>query len=288
MIKLKVRCFKITTEISFPMFGKEIIIGFEDVEDFALETYKENIVTQALRLQKIFNFYDENSELSRLNDLRKITASKELLYVIKTALKYCKLSEGKYDIAKGVLFIAKKKNMPVSNISCSYKDILIENDYITLLNENILVDLGSIAKGYIVDCLSNYIKSLGFDNFFIDARGDIMFNNYYVQIGIQDSRLNGLVHEFVLESGSVATSGDYLQYFDSFENNHLLNNKEYSSVTVVHKSLMIADVLATVISVSGKEFILKHKDILEHIPIFILDKYGKIVQDSLNSIKVKH
>lgn len=277
-----------TTEISFPMFGKEIVIGFEDVNDFILETHKEDIVKEALRLQKIFNIYDKESELSKLNTERKIKASEDLLFVLKTAINYCELSEGKYDISKGMLFIAKKQKVPVSNVSCSYKDIEIKDNLITLKNENVLIDLGSIAKGYIVDALKKYISDIGFDNFFIDGRGDMTFTNYYSEIGIQDSRLGGVVHEFVLESGSVATSGDYLQYFDSFENNHLLNNTDYSSVTVVHDSLMIADVLATVISVSGKDFVKNQVEMLKDIPLFILDKYGKIVYDSLKEIEVSH
>ncbi|MCF7866517.1 FAD:protein FMN transferase [Candidatus Woesearchaeota archaeon] len=274
------------TEISFPMFGKEIVIGFEDVDDGILEFNKEDIVSEALRLQKVFNFYDGDSELSKLNKNRKIRASDDFLFVLNSALKYCELSDGKYDISKGFLFIARKNKVPISNIGCSYNDIVVKENLVTLVNDDVLVDLGSIAKGFIVDSLNKYISDLGFIDFFIDARGDMVFNNYYSEIGIQDSRSKGVVHEFVLESGSVATSGDYLQYFDSFENNHLLNNSFYSSVTVVHDSLMIADVLATVISVSGKDFINDHKDLFENIPIFVLDKFGKIVYDSLNIVEV--
>lgn len=272
------------TEIRFPLFGKEIVIGFDDVDEGRLAQYQEAIVAEALRLQKIFNFYDEESELSRLNRERSIFASPELLEVTRTALTYCELSGGKYDITQGAAFLERKKGVQPRLRRCTYKDVIVFGENITLADEEVMVDLGSIAKGYIADRLKAFLIAKGFDHFFIDARGDLLFYRYHSEIGIQDSRGKGVVHEFSLENGAVATSGDYLQYVDTYEESHLLGGREYSSVTVIHDSLMLADVLATVTSVSGKDVL--EQEAFAKEALFILDKHGQVARDTLQLVEV--
>ena len=273
------------TEIRFPLFGDELVIGFEDVDETRLEKNKEAIVKEALRLQRVFNFYDKHSELSKLNRERVHWASPELLFVLKTALTYCELTNGRYDISQGQAFLKRKAGSTVQVKDCSYKDIIINAEHVTLAHDDVLIDLGSIAKGYIADALETFIASRGFDQFFIDARGDVLFHNYRSEIGIQGSRTTAQVHEFTMKNGGVATSGDYLQYLGTYDENHLLGNQDYSSVTVVHDSLMIADVLATVISVTGKSLLAA--DLLAEEALYILDKEGIVAHNTLQLIEVR-
>ena len=61
-----------------------------------------------LRLQKIFNFYDSESELSILNAKRRLEVSDDLLKVIKKAIKFSLLTNGRYDISLGKNMLERK------------------------------------------------------------------------------------------------------------------------------------------------------------------------------------
>jgi thiamine biosynthesis lipoprotein ApbE len=90
------------------LFGGEVEITIFDVEEPIAKDLLESTYEEGLRLQKIFNFYDKESELSKLNKERKIRASLSLLEVINTALRFCTLTGGKYDISLGKSIIQRK------------------------------------------------------------------------------------------------------------------------------------------------------------------------------------
>ena len=76
-------------EIEFIIYGE----SYEKVQKIIDEIYIE-----ALKFQKIFNFFDETSELSQLNKKRKMKVSKDLLHVLRKAIQFSKITNGKYDI----------------------------------------------------------------------------------------------------------------------------------------------------------------------------------------------
>jgi FAD:protein FMN transferase len=245
----------------FPLFGKNISITLYDIEETLAEVVFDDIYKEALRLQKIFNFYDKDSELSGLNKIKKMKVSDDMLYVLKSAIKYARQTNGLYDITKGKEFLQRKNSTPIKKVLCSYKDISLNetDNLVELLHPDVLIDLGSIAKGYITDKLAEYIKELGIESALIDSRGDLkIFGNTLEMIWVQHPRKeNGKLKPFFLENMSAATSGDYNQFFGDYENSHILNKKDFCSVTVVAENLMDADAAATCISVLGKEGVME-------------------------------
>jgi thiamine biosynthesis lipoprotein ApbE len=106
----------------------------------------------------------------------------------------------------------------------------------------------------------------------------ISFGKYTENMSIQHPRDKGkTIYSLNLRNKSVATSGDYNQYYDgNFDKSHILNSKNIISVTVIHKSLAHADVLATAIFVSGSK----------NLKRFSKEKYLIITKD-LRIIKSK-
>lgn len=247
------------------LFGKNIVIIFYNVSIVVIESIIDEIYIEAKRLEKIFNFYDKSSELSALNKKRDLSVSKDLLFVIKKAIKYSKLTNGEYDISLGKNILNRKSNKSLIKLNCSYKDIIIKDNKIKLKNNDVLIDLGSIAKGYIVDKLADFILNKGIEDFFIDARGDLKtIGNHFETIDIENPRKkDNIIATIKLKNLSIATSGDYNQYFDNFDNSHILNKKDLISVSVISKNLNDADVFASVIFLLDKkkrqEFISKNK-----------------------------
>ncbi len=232
----------------FRLFGGELLLIIYTEKNpgmIAKEFYSE-----ALRLEKIFNLFDEKSELSELNQKRKLKLSEELTEVIKKSLEFSKLSGGKYDISLGKRIMQRKKGEEEDKKECSYKDIKLNGNFVTLKNKSVMIDLGSIAKGYITDKLGKFLISNGIKEFVIDSRGDILFSgNYEHIIGVQHPRKNERLLSIKIKNKSIATSGDYHQFYGTFDKSHIINQKDLVSVTVIAENLTEADVYATVLFV---------------------------------------
>lgn len=262
------------TTFSRKLMGGLIEITLYEINsDLALplleETYEEG-----LRLQKIFNFFDSESELSLLNKKRSKKVSKELLEVISKALEYCKKTKGKYDLSIGKQIIQRKKGEEVKPIKSSYKNIIIKGNEISLNHEDVLIDLGSIAKGYIVDKLVEFLIKKGVKNGLVDARGDIRaFGNKQQVINIQHLRdKSKIIYPFTLKNSGVATSGDYNQYYGDHEKSHILGKNDLISVTVISKKLAEADVLATSILVLNEDEVEKFIKLKKDFQVLTIDK----------------
>lgn len=236
------------------LFGKEIEITVYDIEEKKANRIIDKTHKEALRLQKIFNFYDKESELSLLNKERKLKVSQELLEILTKSISIAKITKGNYDPSLGKYIKQRKESQKEEKILASYKDILIEKDLVILKNENILLDFGSIAKGYITDKIGEFLKMNKVNEFMIDSRGDILFSGKINHIvPIQHPRKDIEIHKIRLTNQAVATSGDYNQYYSSFNKSHILNKKEIISATVVADTLDQADVFATALIVTEKK-----------------------------------
>ncbi len=239
--------------------------------------------------------YLENSEISRFNRHRSrewFPVSDQLLSVLIAAKKINKLSSGAFDITIASLVNlwgfgpTVQYNMPdpdqIKNALQLTGSQLVEvrenPPAIRKSNPLLQIDLSAIAKGYGVDLISQYLISSGFANHLVEIGGEIVAKGHNIQnqpwqIKIEhpanDSDTQS--HIISLQDLAVATSGDYRNYF-------IKNNKHYShtldprtgkpvthhlaSVSVLDKSAMKADALATALMVMGEkkglDFVTKH------------------------------
>ncbi len=231
--------------ISKPLFGGEIDFVIYDAPQDVVEGVVEEVYAEALRLQEIFNMYSPDSEVSSLNASRRAAVSDALLDVLGEALAFSRLTDGSYDVTLGKSILSRKKG-EIMVPDCSYKDVLIEGDEVALTHPDVLLDLGSIAKGYIVDRLAECLQEDGVAEFLIDARGDIRVAGERAHVlGLQDPRGETSVCSIRLQDEAVATSGDYKQYARDFSTSHIVNQKDTISVTVVAPTLEEADAYAT-------------------------------------------
>lgn len=233
--------------VKIELFGDYVDIILYDIDKKILDILIGDISRKAKSLEKIFNFYDSESELSKLNSRRKIRASAHLIELLRKAVYYSSETNGAYDVTKGKQIISRKNGEKFQEVSCTYKDITIKDDKIELLHDDILIDLGSIAKGYITDKLIEYMKELGIESGYMDSRGDlIIFGEYSELIEIQHPRnKKKSIGSFILKNSAVATSGDYMQNSGKYSDNHIIGSKDIISATVISDSLTEADALAT-------------------------------------------
>jgi|SRR5699024_2082793 len=133
----------------------------------------------------------------------------------------------------------------------------------------IYLDLSAIAKGYAVDLLGEYLTDIGVKGWMVDIGGDLRTYGHKAdgskwRIAVErpvpgKREINSVLS---LQNMAVATSGDYRNYYDTEQGqvSHTVDPRSgrtiqhgLASVTVLHESCMIADGLATLLTVLGPE-----------------------------------
>ena len=231
------------------------------------------------RLENLFSKYKPESEVSQLNKKAKLKVSPETFYILKKSKEFWQLSSGAFDVTVAPLvdlwgFTNKNFTVPADE---KIKNILnlIGSDKILLHNnENVIefefpgmkIDLGAIAKGYAVDCAVKKLKEKGINSCLINAGGQVycLGKKFGLpwRVAIRAPRGRGIAGYLELTNRSVATSGDYEQYFIKSNKRyaHIFNpktgypaNSGVIAVTVIAPDGLTSDALSTAIFVLGKD-----------------------------------
>jgi len=254
--------------------GGTVEVVMYGVEEPLANDYFEELHTEARRLQHIFDFFNPSSELSLLNKNRRMRVSDEMASILRKALEYSNETRGAYDISIGKQIMARKQGKSLPKISCSFRNILLEGNRVTLNHPDVLIDLGSIAKGYVGDRIIESMHEIGIESGFVDARGDMRtYGGREEVVRIQHPRdKNRTLNPIVVQDMAVATSGDYNQYYGSFDKSHIIGDTDFISATVVSEQLVDADALASCVFLLGTtkagKFLEGHKD----TKVFAIDK----------------
>lgn len=251
---------------------------------FAPRLYEEAF--SAIReVDKDLTIHRQSSELSQLNANPGSwrAGSRTLLQVSQAALRFGDLTGGALDVT--VLPILRRLGFAPSFVSeagavrevVDYTKLRVRNDRILLESGGYAVDFGGIAKGFAVDEALAGLRASGIDSGLIDAGGDLYAfgrpeTDRKWRIGIRDPfRPDSLFATIEVEDEAVATSGTYAQtrVIDGVRQSHIVDPKtgrsvtEVVSATVLSRSTMSADALATAISVMTPE---AAKDLIGQLP----------------------
>ncbi|MBC7253071.1 MAG: FAD:protein FMN transferase [Actinobacteria bacterium] len=194
------------------------------------------------RLQGIFDRYDPESEISRLNREAAqgpVAVSEDLWRVIITGVEVYRECEGAFDITVGplvdlwdVLGRGARGDPPPGEEEIAAARELVGTDMLELdealrtvrfLRPGMAIDVGGLAKGYALDRAAEVLRSRGVDTGYISmistdltlgekpgAAGGPLW-----RIGILDPRGEDYLATLLLPGGTyVSTSGDYQRYFD--------------------------------------------------------------------------
>ncbi len=128
----------------------------------------------------------------------------------------------------------------------------------------VMLDLGGIAKGSILEQFASVLRDAGIENAIVDIGGDLtvmgQVEGRSAQIGIRSPRSESVLGWLELLDGeTVMTSGDYERYFehDGKRYQHVLDPrtgypvKHTISASVVHQDAVLADAAATALLVAG-------------------------------------
>ena len=252
----------------------------------------DSIISELNNTASIFN---PNSLVSRINRNETDTLNSILKEIIEVSLLVCEETEGAFDFTVGALvnlwgfgkdiqqeITEEEINKALETVG--YQKIKIDDFKIIKENPDTQLNFNAIAKGYCVDMITNYLTSMGIENFLVDIGGELCIRgkrapNQKWRVGIQKPTTNKeeeIAAEDIMELTdiAVATSGNYRNYKE--ENGkrygHTINPRTgypetntLLSATVLASTCTFADAYATALMVMGEEnakkFISQHTEI---------------------------
>ncbi|NQZ83085.1 MAG: FAD:protein FMN transferase [Colwellia sp.] len=257
------------------------------VENDAIDTEKLQLGIDALlkQLNQEMSTYIPTSELSLFNNsdsLVPIEISVGLQRVIKEAIRLGSLSEGKLDVTVGPLVnlwgfgpqyrpetIPSDTQLEAARARIGLNKLILVGNKLNKTIPNLYVDLSTIAKGYGVDLVAEYIEQQGVVNYLVEIGGEMRLKGFKhtgelwhvaIEKPVDNERS---VHQIIIpKDNAVATSGDYRIYYEveGQRFSHIIDpdtgkpiNHKLVSVTVIHPSSMTADGLSTAMMVMGEE-----------------------------------
>ncbi|NQT32755.1 MAG: FAD:protein FMN transferase [Candidatus Omnitrophica bacterium] len=260
---------------------------------------------KALELEKKFSIFYPESEVNALNISKRREVSIELYDIVEKSIKISELTGGEFDITVAPILKADgfyadmpagiKDLIPDSPHGVGWRNIIMNSEAgtITLIN-GAWIDLSAIAKGYIVDRLSELLQERRIEKFLINAGGDIYCADKAKEalwhIGVRKpvsggevrTSEEGIIAVLGLKKTAVATSGDYENVVFDPETgeveSHIIDplkdeprTEVPSSITVIGPRCALADALATGMMAMGREKAIDLADTLSDIEIIVVE-----------------
>lgn len=265
---------------------------------------------ELVRIDEMMSDYKPASPLSQINKnafKEPVAASEEIMEVLSLSKKYSKLSGGAFDVTIGPVVdlwrnSQKQGRMPTdkeladAKAKVGYEKLILNesDNTVSFAVEGMRLDLGAVAKGYAIDSAVAAMKKTGAVAGLVDVGGDVMTFGVplkpkkYWRIGLQDPmKEEDLLLVLKVNGMAVATSGDYQRYeeIEGEKHSHIKNPKtlqaanSLKSVTIIAPTAVIADILATTVSVIGPQKGLALIEGLQNTELIMIpvDKEQKII-----------
>lgn len=276
--------FAMDSNMAVSLFGNTSIP--DDSAFYRLEAETE-------RLNQLFSDYSTRSALSEVKGHigDTVSVNAEVYKVLEIALEAWAASDAIFDITlhdvkwlwglgggqtgqvpDSASIDSLMKDNPTYRAgwdSTTYKPplTLLPGNRAILHRENTQIDLGAIAKGYIVDKLHDLLDSLGCPNHILQAGGEIRLGGKKKSgawsVGIRHPRaadsLSGMIRTNIAKA--ISTSGDYERFFEAngIRYHHIFDPRtgrpasRFCGLTVVADKSVWTDALSTSLFVLGPE-----------------------------------
>jgi len=265
-------------------FNITLIDPAEDVADEALQS---RIAESLERIDKLASTWKSDSQLSLLNAERTtewVAVSNELCVALESALEIGRLSEGAFDITVGPLvnlwgfgpdgMVTSPPSdealaSAMESVGYELLDTRCEQPAVRKAHADLYVDLSGWAKGLAVDEVATLLDREGLTDYLVEIGGELRVRGHNAAgekwaIAVEaPSTLQRKPHSVLrVTDTSVATSGDYRNYFEheGAHYSHTIDARtgrpvahDLTAVTVVSESAAFADAMATALLVLGPD-----------------------------------
>lgn len=287
---------------SQPIMGTVLNLTVYGPDRDSCEEALTRTVSTMQELEKKLSRHMSTSELSELNRTGVLeNPGKDLLQVLSLAQDLSRKTSGAFDVT--VLPLLKLheqiqgendhpdlKDHSTARGLVDYSNLHLGIGSVQLTARGMGVSLDGIGKGYIVDQGVDTLRSLGFNNVYVEAGGDLMVSGQKEdrtpwRIGIRNPRpkQDQQLVTIGVSDKAVATSGDYMQPFTpDLQHHHIIDPRsgfsppELASCTVTAPNVALADGLATAIMVLGNNDALDLIEPMEGCEAYMIGKDLKV------------
>lgn len=244
--------------------------------------------------------YIPDSELSRFND--SDTLDFELPYllpILEASKEINQKTEGAFDPTVGPLVNIwgfgpsgpeLKDSVDIQNLLrlVGFEKVDFDSKQVRKKVSGIYLDFSSIAKGYGVDVVADFLSSKNINNYLVEIGGELVArgvneNGELWKVGVnrpeESASASDLYSIIALQDKGMATSGNYRNFYvrDSVKISHTINPKtgypiaqNLLSATVIADDCMTADAYATALMVMGTDKAIALDSALSEIQVFLI------------------
>lgn len=286
-----------------PMMGTEVSVYLWSEDPVAGEDLLEEVFQEAARIDRLMSTYKDDSGISEINRCAAklpVVAGDELYGLIEQSIKISELTGGAFDItyeSVGQFYDFRNRERPdvttvekeLGNIDFRHLALDDTNRSVRFLKEGVRINLGGIAKGYVVERGIALLRAAGIKNAVVTAGGDSRLlgdrRGRPWMIGIRDPRVDGEVAISVpLQDEAISTSGDYERYFeeDGVRYHHIIHPSTGTPASGVHSATVfgpdgvVTDALSTSVFVMGVDKGLRLIATLPEYESIVIDEDGRV------------
>lgn len=258
----------------------ELIVVDENPEQG--QHHLQAAIAEIRRIETLLTEFSETSQTAYINrhaGIEPVTVDGEVYRLLERCRHLSRLSQGAFDVSAGVLkplydFKRGQAGLPSRSLvnearqrtGYQYIDLLPGNR-VFLRKKGMRLGFGAIGKGYAADRARALLEARGVKQGVINASGDLTAwgtqpDGSPWKIGIANPTSPDQVLLWLpVVNASVATSGNYEQFFDhnGIRYSHNLDPRSglparyLKSVTVMSHSAELSDALATAVTVMGPD-----------------------------------
>ncbi len=268
-------------EASATIFAMDTYMAFEAYGDHAEEAVAD-ASEEIRRLENLFSTNIESSDVAKINAAGGGDVSDETAELVEASLDFYEKTDGAYDITVYPIvrawgFTTGSYRVPEDTeirlllpLVGSHK-MHLERHRISFDKKGMMIDLGTIAKGYTSQRLALLFQSKGIESALINLGGNVQAVGYKpdgtpwrvaIQKPDKDAPDTDYIGILSCHDCAVTTAGGYERYFEEGGKiyRHIFDPKtgypvenDLKSVSVVAKDGITADGYDTALYVMGKE-----------------------------------
>ncbi len=286
-----------------PLMGTEVSVYLWSDDPEAGRRALEEVFDETSRIDRLMSTYKDASEISKINREaaeRAVVASPEMFTLLGRAMEISELTGGAFDItydSVGQHYDFRERERPDDDtvasevVNIDYRLVSLDEETLAVgfAQPGVRINLGGIAKGYVVERGVEILRSHGIAHAAVSAGGDTRLlgdrRGRPFMVGIRDPRKDGEVAIRVpLVNEAISTSGDYERFFDEdgIRYHHIISPSTGAPAAGVHSATVfgpdavITDALSTSVFVLGVERGLTLIATLPEYESIVIDAAGKV------------
>ena len=253
----------------------------------ATDSMRQLIQSHLDQREAVLSHWQKDSAVTRFNDSRSTDwqpVPPELIQVIELARDIASKTGGALDITLAPLIdlwgfgaagpakaIPTERQIAEAKTRCGWQHLQtrIDPPALKMTMPDLHINVASVTEGFVIDELIVLLKQQGLSDFLLEVGGEVAAIGHAPdgqpwRVGIQtpEAMHGDSIQTIPLSDLCIATSGNYRQHFkkDGKSISHLIDPRTgrpiehpLTSVSVIHKSSVLADGYATALMILGPE-----------------------------------